>query len=173
MEPDKKRINLIKRGYNNVHVIQGKGEKIPFHDNSFDIVTCFNVLEHTPNWKKVVDEMFRVAKSGGVIFIMAPNYLFPYEGHYYIIYPPLCPKLIFKIYLHMLGRKTGYLKNIFYITSWSLFSYLKKYKNIKIYDLAEKKIMEKARKFNPLLRLAILFLVKLKLYQGSIILIRK
>lgn len=39
--------------------------ELPFEDNSFDIILCNHVLEHIPDDKKAMSELFRVMKSGG------------------------------------------------------------------------------------------------------------
>lgn len=38
---------------------------LPFEDESFDVILCNHVLEHIPNDKKAMEELFRVMKSGG------------------------------------------------------------------------------------------------------------
>ncbi len=48
-------------------------EKLPFKDNAFSKVSSINVLEHIYNDKKVMDEIARVVKPGGKIFISLPN----------------------------------------------------------------------------------------------------
>ena len=40
---------------------------ISFEDNSFDMVICSEVLEHVPNFEKVIKECYRILKPGGVI----------------------------------------------------------------------------------------------------------
>lgn len=40
----------------------GSVEKLPFEDNSFDIVTCSHTLEHVVNFDEAVSELKRVAK---------------------------------------------------------------------------------------------------------------
>jgi 2-polyprenyl-6-hydroxyphenyl methylase / 3-demethylubiquinone-9 3-methyltransferase len=46
--------------------IIGVGEKLPFHDNTCDIVLCCDVLEHVQDLPKVISEISRVLKPGGV-----------------------------------------------------------------------------------------------------------
>jgi ubiquinone/menaquinone biosynthesis C-methylase UbiE len=48
-------------------------DTIPFPDHSFDLVTCQTVLIHVPNMQKVLDEMFRVLKPGGLMIVVEPN----------------------------------------------------------------------------------------------------
>lgn len=44
----------------------------PVEDNKFDYVMCFNLLEHIYDYQKVVNECFRVLKSGGVLLGAVP-----------------------------------------------------------------------------------------------------
>ncbi len=43
----------------------GKGEALPYRDNSTDIVFCCDVLEHVQDVPKVIAEIYRVLKPGG------------------------------------------------------------------------------------------------------------
>ena len=45
---------------------KGTGEALPYRDNSSDIVFCCDVLEHVRDVPKVISEIFRVLKPGGV-----------------------------------------------------------------------------------------------------------
>lgn len=47
---------------------------IPFSNNYFDVVTCYDVLEHSVDLKKNVQELRRVLKPGGFLLVQAPNY---------------------------------------------------------------------------------------------------
>ncbi|WNG46519.1 3-demethylubiquinone-9 3-O-methyltransferase [Archangium minus] len=43
-----------------------RGQKLPFEDETFDVVYCCDVLEHIPDYPTVVAESSRVLKKGGV-----------------------------------------------------------------------------------------------------------
>lgn len=46
--------------------------KIPFEDNLFDIILCNHVLEHVPDDKTAMKELFRVMKVGGFGIFQVP-----------------------------------------------------------------------------------------------------
>lgn len=48
------------------------GEKIPFKDNYFDEVHCYEVLEHVNDLNKTLSEIKRVLKRGGEFFLSVP-----------------------------------------------------------------------------------------------------
>ena len=45
---------------------KGTGENLPFEDNSFNVVLCCDVLEHVQDLPKVISEISRVLKNGGL-----------------------------------------------------------------------------------------------------------
>ena len=47
------------------------GRKIPFDDNSFDVVTCIDVIEHVPDYSGLLMEMVRVSKR--LVLLATPN----------------------------------------------------------------------------------------------------
>ncbi len=47
--------------------------KLKFKRNYFDIVLCGDVLEHVYEYKKVIKNLIRVTKKGGLIIISYPN----------------------------------------------------------------------------------------------------
>lgn len=53
----------------NLRTEVGDLKRIPFEDNWFDRVFCISVCEHIPEWKRVIDELFRVLKPGGVLIL--------------------------------------------------------------------------------------------------------
>lgn len=52
---------------------QGVGESIPWPDASFDVVTADNVLEHLEDPARVLAEVARVLKPGGLFLAKTPN----------------------------------------------------------------------------------------------------
>ena len=55
------------------NLIAYNGEKIPFKNNSFDVVTSFDVIEHIPKPSKILDEIYRVLKPNGIFIFQTPN----------------------------------------------------------------------------------------------------
>lgn len=49
--------------------------KLPFEDNSFDVVTAMEILEHIEDPAKALLEAKRVCKSGGSVIVTTPNKL--------------------------------------------------------------------------------------------------
>jgi len=48
--------------------VTGDTDRLPFADNSFDVVTCFAVLHHLYAFENLVSEVARVLKAGGVFY---------------------------------------------------------------------------------------------------------
>lgn len=49
-----------------IRYVKGTGESLPFADGFYDVVFCCDVLEHVRDLPKVVSEISRVLKKGGV-----------------------------------------------------------------------------------------------------------
>lgn len=60
------------RPFEPVHVVADLTKRLPFQDNSFDVVFVTNTLEHLPDTEKVLAEIYRVLKKGGVILGTMP-----------------------------------------------------------------------------------------------------
>jgi SAM-dependent methyltransferase len=63
------------------HLLVGDGMNLPFGEGTFDIVSLFSVLEHVPNAKLLLREVFHAIKSKGVIIIQIPNRFFLVDLH--------------------------------------------------------------------------------------------
>ena len=51
----------------------GSGERLPFVNNCFDVVTSFQVIEHVPDVVAYLGEIKRVLRPGGICFLSTPN----------------------------------------------------------------------------------------------------
>lgn len=62
---------------------QGSITAIPFANESFDAVTCLEVIEHIEVEMRAtaVQELMRVVRKGGVVLIATPNRFFPFDEH--------------------------------------------------------------------------------------------
>lgn len=47
--------------------------QLPFADNFYDIIFCNHVLEHIPDDKKAMQELYRVLKPGGMAILQIPQ----------------------------------------------------------------------------------------------------
>jgi SAM-dependent methyltransferase len=60
------------RGHGEVRV--GRLEQLPYDDDRFDLVTCLDVVEHTPDDRVAMRELRRVCKPGGWLLVTVPAY---------------------------------------------------------------------------------------------------
>jgi len=60
-----------------VTFIKGIGEELPWDNDFFDAVIFFNVLDHVQSPPKVLSEIHRVLKIGGVAYIGVHTYSWP------------------------------------------------------------------------------------------------
>ena len=51
-----------------IKYLEGYGESLPLDNDCFDFVSCCDVLEHVDDLEKVICEISRVLKPGGVFF---------------------------------------------------------------------------------------------------------
>ncbi len=49
-------------------------DKLPFEDNSFDVIFSKSVIEHVSNADNLFDEIYRVLRKGGIAIIMTPDW---------------------------------------------------------------------------------------------------
>lgn len=79
---DKKAIKEAERNYQkkNLKFIYMNAEKTTFKDNYFDVILLNQIYEFVDNQKKLVKEVYRILKPGGVCLVGARNKLSFFEG---------------------------------------------------------------------------------------------
>jgi ubiquinone/menaquinone biosynthesis C-methylase UbiE len=56
-------------------------EQMPFPDENFDVATCLDVIEHTPDDIRSLIELRRVTKPGGALIVTVPAYQSLWSRH--------------------------------------------------------------------------------------------
>lgn len=64
--------------YKGVDVV-ANAEELPFATGSVDAIVCESLLEHVPRPQKIVDEMYRVLRPGGQMYIVIP-FIYPFHA---------------------------------------------------------------------------------------------
>jgi SAM-dependent methyltransferase len=59
----------------------GDGMRLPFADGSVDVCYSSNVLEHVPDRVRMAEEMLRVTRPGGIVFLSYTLWWGPWGGH--------------------------------------------------------------------------------------------
>jgi len=54
-------------------LVAGSGTALPLASGFFDVVFLLEVLEHVPDQKTLIEEVFRVLKPGGWLILSVPN----------------------------------------------------------------------------------------------------
>lgn len=135
IEPSDEEFEIIKgkcyeTGLNFSNFKKEVAENISFSDSFFDFIYCITVLEHVQNVEKSVKEMIRVLKQGGFLYINTPNYRFPVEKHYKIVFPTFLPKFLGKFYLILRGKPVGFISSIKFLTEKKINKVLSSQENI-------------------------------------------
>lgn len=86
-----------------IRLIRGNAMELPFEDNTFDYATIGFALRNVPDLVKVIEEMQRVVKPGGLVVsleLSKPTWQ-PFKSIYYFYFQKILPmlgKLIVKRY---------------------------------------------------------------------------
>jgi SAM-dependent methyltransferase len=71
LDPDAAEVAAAK-GCGEVRV--GRLEQLPWADDTFDLISCLDVIEHTPDDRDTLVELRRVCKPGGWLLLTVPAY---------------------------------------------------------------------------------------------------
>ncbi|HKU15957.1 MAG TPA: class I SAM-dependent methyltransferase [Steroidobacteraceae bacterium] len=60
----------------------GSATQLPWADQSMDVCLAPELLEHVPDWNKVLDECARVLRPGGLLYLSTTNRLCPVQSEF-------------------------------------------------------------------------------------------
>lgn len=102
----KQNASWLEKEYNGLKFIYGDGCKLPFNDNTFDLVFSSAVIEHTGSnsqQQSFINECYRVSKK--YVFLTTPNRWHPLEFHSLLPLIHWLPKPLHRKLLNLLGYK--------------------------------------------------------------------
>lgn len=89
---------------NNYLVCCASADSLPFRDNSFDLVTAVDVIEHVADTSQLLREMYRVTARRGLLYLTSPNRynVFMPEDHTRIYWVGFMPRRYAQSYVRIL-----------------------------------------------------------------------
>ena len=102
----------------NIRYLVMDSQSTGFPDACFDAVVCTHIYEHVPDASRLMQEIHRLLRPGGVCFFSAGNRLSWMEPHYRLPLLSVLPKFMADRYLRLLGRGSSYYEN--HLTYWGL-----------------------------------------------------
>ena len=95
------------RAADNVAYRVGDSMDLAFSDASFDVVTCTHIYEHVPDAQRMLDEISRVLRPGGICYFAAENRLRLWDGHYNLPLVTVLPRSVANFYVRVMRRGEG------------------------------------------------------------------
>jgi SAM-dependent methyltransferase len=78
--------------------VLARAERLPFRNDAFDLVVSSNVLEHVADAKALVQELARVCRPGGFVYLSWTTWYSPLGGHEMSPFHYLGPRLGMRAY---------------------------------------------------------------------------
>ncbi len=126
----------------NLKYFKSDSMALEFPANLFNIAICAQVYEHVPDAAKLMRQIFRVLKPGGICYFAAGNRLNIMEAHYQLPFLSILPKPLGHIYVRITRKGKFYYEKHF--SYWGL---KKLVRDFTVIDYT-KKIIEHPEKFN-------------------------
>ncbi|OGM02426.1 hypothetical protein A2115_03115 [Candidatus Woesebacteria bacterium GWA1_41_8] len=86
----------------------------------FDLAINLTTIEHMPDGLKSFKRIFRLLKDGGIVYVTAPNKLWPLESHYNLLFLSYLPLPVANYYLKITGKGNSYRECSYSKTYWGM-----------------------------------------------------
>lgn len=111
-----------------IDVRSGTAENIPFPDDFFGFVNICEVIEHVEKPDKLLGEVNRVLKKGGIAYLSAPNRFGVKDQHFHLYFVNWLPRKWSDLFISIFGQHKNYhgrsgrqrLKEMHYFTHSSI-----------------------------------------------------
>ncbi len=110
----------------NVEYVVADAMKIDQPSGSFDVIACSHIYEHVPDATKLISEIHRLLKPGGICYFAAGNRLTWSEPHYHLPLLSVIPKWLAHPYLKIARGKSFFYETTH--TVWTLRRLVKKFR---------------------------------------------
>jgi len=87
-------------------------EEADLKNNSIDVITCSQIYEHVPSDEKLMNEIFRLLKPGGVCYFAAGNRFKIIEPHYKLPFLSYLPDKAGDFYIKLFTDHEKYYENL-------------------------------------------------------------
>lgn len=93
----------------------------------FDLVLCLTVFEHMPNAAASFAHIFKLMKSGAMIYLTVPNRLWPYEYHYRLFFLSYLPLSLANLYVRMFKRGSSFIDSAYSPTYYGIKNFFNRF----------------------------------------------
>jgi ubiquinone/menaquinone biosynthesis C-methylase UbiE len=140
---DESAVNFAKRQFDkdNLEFVKINSQKMKFPENEFDAVICAHIYEHVPNAGRLLGEIFRVLKPGGVCYFAAGNRINFIEPHYHLPFLSVLPRALAHLYIRASRKANFYYEK--HLTYWGLKKLVCRFERIDY----TKKIIQQPQRF--------------------------
>lgn len=87
---------------------------------TFDLILSLTTVEHMPNARASMEKLVQLLKPGGMIYLTAPNKLWPMECHYGLPFLSYLPLPFANLYLRLSGKGKSYEDCSYARTYWGM-----------------------------------------------------
>jgi SAM-dependent methyltransferase len=91
-----------------ISVQQGRAEKMPFSDETFDFINMCEVIEHVDDPEQTLREVRRVLKKSGQVYISVPNRFGMRDQHFDLYGVNWLPRAFADAYINLFGKHKKY-----------------------------------------------------------------